>query len=110
MTKTNDEFLREYHEIKSMMKDLLENNRYREHEVLLPRLRELCDELIDWGFKAGEKVERKTGRGWEEDIILKVEGSKFHFRTMIVPPAMIRRPIKNLPVVQVTEFEQISLF
>lgn len=112
--KTNEELLEEYHEIAKMMKDLRENNRYREHEMFLPRRLELSEELIDWGFRRGQEVERRTGRGWEEDVILEVEGSKIHFRTMILPPEMIRRPEKNQSAVQVTatteEYEQISLF
>lgn len=110
MKKTNDELIEEYHEIGRMMKDLIEHTRYREHEMLLPRRLELSEKLIDWGFRAGDTVERRTGRGWEEDVIQEVDGDKFYFRTMILPPAMIRRPMKNLTIVEEMEFEQISLF
>lgn len=110
MTITNEELLEEYREIATMMKDLLEQNRYREHEMLLPRRLELSEELIDWGFRPGQEVERRTGRGWEVDVIQEIEGSKIHFRTMILPPSMVRTPIKNQVVIEQRENEQISLF
>lgn len=110
MNKSNDELKQELAEISKMMDDLGEHNRNDERNSFVPRVLELRDELIDWGFRAGEPVERRTGRGWEEDTILEVEGDKFHFRTMILPPEMIRFPIKKQPVVKEKEFEQISLF
>lgn len=114
MTKTNDELKQELAEISKMMRDLSDHNRNDERNSFVPRVHELRDKLIDWGFRAGEPVERRTGRGWEEDTILEVEGDKFHFRTMILPPEMIRRPKKPQLTVQLTatieEYEQISLF
>ncbi len=114
MKKTNDELIEEYREISKMMRDLSEHKRYDERNSFVPRVIELRDKLIDWGFRAGETVERRTGRGWEEDTILEVEGDKFHFRTMILPPEYLRYSEKNKMKVQVTatttEYEQISLF
>ncbi|MGB6407405.1 MAG: hypothetical protein WBF39_08005 [Planococcus donghaensis] len=105
----NEELIREYREISKLMKELATSGKLEERNKYVPRMTELSDQ-IDWGYRKGDPVERKTGRGWEEDIIQAVRGSEIHFRTMILPPAMIRRPIKKQKAIIERTFEQISLF
>ena len=105
----NEELIREYREISKLMKELAASEKLGERNQYVPRITELSDQ-IDWGYRKGEPVERKTGRGWEEDIIQEVRGSEIHFRTMILPPAMIRRPIKHLKEIEYVGFEQFTLF
>lgn len=105
----NEELIREYREISKLMKELIASGNLKERNQYVPRITELSKQ-IDWGYRKGDPVERKTGRGWEEDVIQEVRGSEIHFRTMILPPAMIRRPIKNRDKKNSRDYEQISLF
>ena len=105
----NEELIREYREISKVMKELAASGKLEERNQYVPRIKDLSDQ-IDWGYRKGDPVERKTGRGWEEDIIQEVRGSEIHFRTMILPPAMIRRPLKNKDKKIEKDYEQISLF
>ncbi|WP_404337921.1 hypothetical protein [Planococcus rifietoensis] len=105
----NEELIREYRETSKLMKELAASGNLEERNLYVPRMTELSNQ-IDWGYRKGDLVERKTGRGWEEDVIQEVRGSEIHFRTMILPPAMIRRPIKNQKTIIEMTFEQISLF
>lgn len=105
----NEELIREYRETSKLMKVLAASGKLEERNQYVPRITELSEQ-IDWGYRKGDPVERKTGRGWEEDVIQEVRGSEIHFRTMILPPAMIRRPIKNRDKKNAKDYEQISLF
>lgn len=89
MEKTNEELIREYKETSRYMAFLSEKGKYAERNAFVPRIHEL-NNLIDWGIRKGDKVERRTGRGWEVDVVLDVKGSEIHFRTMIVPPSFVR--------------------
>lgn len=80
----------EYKELVQQMRALADEDRLNERNALLPRIKEL-QEQIDWGFQKREVVERRTGRGWEEDVILDIEDNQYRFRTVILPPQMIRK-------------------
>jgi|SRR5690606_17793247 len=109
MNKTNQEMIQEYNELSKKMKELENQDRLQERNSYVPRIQDLS-EVIDWGYSMGEAIERRTGRGWEEDVIQKIEGAKIFFRTVILPPQLIRRPIKNKKQEIEKEWEQISLF
>lgn len=101
MNESNQTLIREYKEISRKMRELTDTEKLSERNSYVPRIHEL-NELIDWGYRAGERVERITGRGWERDTIIKVESSVIYFRTIQLPPAMVRTAEEK--------YEQVSLF
>lgn len=115
MKKSNQELIAEYHETSKKMRELADAGKLEERNSYLPRIQEL-NTLIDWGFKAGDTVERRTGRGWERDTILEVENASFHFRTMIMPPLLLRKVVEKCEKVskeaksKKVRYEQVSLF
>lgn len=100
--KTNEELISEFNELSARSSKLFKEHKFDERNKLVEPLRYLAT-IIDWGYKVGEVVERRTGRGWETDRILAIENDRFTFRTIHISHHLIRKPQHEL--VQLSIFD-----
>lgn len=86
---TNEEMINEHRVLKKQVKAAWDAEEWDTWELLLDRKTEL-DYAINWGFRVGDVVERRAKKRWVRDTILKIEGVKYTFRTIIVPIDFVR--------------------
>lgn len=99
--KNNAQLIAEYKELSRQMKEFIQQDRLAETRKLTPRIQELY-QLIDWGYRVGEEVERWAGKTWQRDRIVSIKGNEFKFNSVILPHQLIRKKTEKL--------EQMSFF
>lgn len=99
---SNESKLKELEALQQKMRLLLSVDKLEEHNKLLPKYRELRQN-VDYGYRVGQKVEyHKFKRQWETGYILEITPMwQIRFSDIIVPVELVR-PIE--------EEKQMSLF
>lgn len=87
---SNEDLLDEETMIKTKYYQFLRHDMLDEANKLVPHNQILAG-LINYGYRKGEKVHRRTSTMWIEDTILEVDGNCLMFRSVNVPPSLVRK-------------------